>query len=389
MWRAAKVCFLYIGTVIGAGFASGREIALFFGDTAPLNVALTAVFMAVPEALFLVAGKLGALPSGTVVKTGVFVAAFSSVAAMLAGCELALVELTGFAGLGVIAAIAAGMLVIGGTEKMKLANTVLIPLLLILLLVVYVKSGSPVYGGSFSLVKPAHYAGLDVLMGGMIISREGKKLNGKEIAITCAFSAAFLGIVLFVLQNIVLSDETYASMPVLAVAEGVGLKVAAGVLIVIAVFTTLVSSLDVLTDSLTDGLRGAVCAPVRAHGHAHKNTLSPGGKTRRTVGEINAPPPGGQPPEKTAKEKRGVLRRAAAYISAPEHRSLAVFLCLLLLYPVSFFGFENIVNSLYPFVGLCGVAMTVLTALKLARVLIERRKTQPRGTQTLTNFTSS
>ena len=214
MWRAAKVCFLYIGTVIGAGFASGREIALFFGDTAPLNVALTAVFMAVPEALFLVAGKLGALPSGTVVKTGVFVAAFSSVAAMLAGCELALVELTGFAGLGVIAAIAAGMLVIGGTEKMKLANTVLIPLLLILLLVVYVKSGSPVYGGSFSLVKPAHYAGLDVLMGGMIISREGKKLNGKEIALTCAFSAAFLGIVLFVLQNIVLSDGTNASMPV-------------------------------------------------------------------------------------------------------------------------------------------------------------------------------
>lgn len=376
MWRAAKVCFLYIGTVIGAGFASGREIALFFGDTAPLNVALTAVFMAVPEALFLVAGKLGALPSGTVVKTGVFVAAFSSVAAMLAGCELALVELTGFAGLGVIAAIAAGMLVIGGTEKMKLANTVLIPLLLILLLVVYVKSGSPVYGGSFSLVKPAHYAGLDVLMGGMIISREGKKLNGKEIAITCAFSAAFLGIVLFVLQNIVLSDGMNASMPVLAVAERVGLKVAAGVLIVIAVFTTLVSSLDVLTDSLTDGLRGAVCAPVRAHGHAHKNTRRPGGKTRRTVGEINAPPPDGQPPEETAKEKRGVLRRAAAYISAPEHRPLAVFLCLLLLYPVSFFGFENIVNSLYPFVGLCGVAMTLLTALKLARVLIERRKTR-------------
>lgn len=388
MWRAAKVCFLYIGTVIGAGFASGREIALFFGDTAPLNVALTAVFMAVPEALFLVAGKLDALPSGTAVKTGVFVAAFSSVAAMLAGCELALVELTGFAGLGVIAAIAAGMLVIGGTEKMKLANTVLIPLLLILLLVVYVKSGSPVYGGSFSLVKPAHYAGLDVLMGGMIISREGKKLNGKEIAITCAFSAAFLGIVLFVLQNIVLSDGTSASMPVLAVAEGVGLKIAAGVLIVIAVFTTLVSSLDVLTDSLTDGLRGAALSCSAARGlphnpeHGFERQVPPREIMRdRSLRE--------RPGVKAAKRKRGIFRRAAAYISAPEHRSLAVFLCLLLLYPVSFFGFENIVNSLYPFVGLCGVAMTVLTALKLARVLIERRKTQPRGTQTLTNFTSS
>lgn len=375
MWRAVKVCFLYIGTVIGAGFASGREIALFFGDTAPLNVALAAVFMAVPEALFLVAGKLGALPSGTVVKTGVFIAAFSSVAAMLAGCELALVDLTGIAGLGVIAAIAAGMLVIGGTEKMKLANTVLIPLLLALLLAVYIKSGSPVYGGSFSLVKPMHYAGLDVLMGGMIISREGKKLSGKEIALTCLFSAAFLGVVLFVLQNIVLSDKMSSSMPVLAVADGVGLKIAAGILIVIAVFTTLVSSLDILSDSLTDALRGAAASPLRAHGRARKTARRSERKTHRTSGNADRLPTT-EPPQ-AAKEKRGVLHRAAAYISAPEHRSLAVFLCLLLLYPVSFFGFENIVNSLYPFVGLCGVAMTVLTALKLARVIVKKQKTQP------------
>ena len=64
MWRALKVCFLYIGTIIGAGFASGREIALFFGETAPLNVALSAVFMAVLEMLFLVAGKRSARQHG-------------------------------------------------------------------------------------------------------------------------------------------------------------------------------------------------------------------------------------------------------------------------------------------------------------------------------------
>lgn len=117
MWRAAKVCFLYIGTVIGAGFASGREIALFFGDTAPLNVALAAAFMAIPEALFLTAGKLGVLPDNTAVRTGVFIAAFSSVAAMLAGCDLALYDVTGVVSLGVIAAILAGVLVVGGMEK--------------------------------------------------------------------------------------------------------------------------------------------------------------------------------------------------------------------------------------------------------------------------------
>ena len=261
MWRAAKVCFLYIGTVIGAGFASGREIALFFGDTAPWNVALAALFMAVPQALFLTAGKAGALPNGFAVRTGVLIAALSSVAAMLAGCELALYELCGIAGLGAAAAVAAGVTVAGGTEKMKLVSAVLIPLLLVLLLAVYLKSGAPTHDGSLSLLKPAHYAGLDVLMGGMIISREGKNLRGREIVSTCLMSAVFLAAVLFMLQNIVLSDEMHSSMPVIAVADQVGLKTAAGVLVVIAVFTTLVSALDILTESVRDAFARLAVSP--------------------------------------------------------------------------------------------------------------------------------
>lgn len=327
------MCFLYIGTVIGAGFASGKEIALFFGDTAPAGVALAAFFMALPEALFLYAGKHDLMPSGTVVRTGVFIAALSSVAAMLAGCELALDDLTGVAGLGALAAVAAGVLVVLGTEKMKLANALLIPLLLLLLVAVYVKGGAPAFGGTFSLLKPVHYAGLDVLIGGMIISKEGKKLSSKEIFFTCAMSALFLGGVLFMLQNIVLSDETHSSMPVLAVAESVGLKAAAGVLVVIAVFTTLVSSLSILTDESVSALAGYAASPSR---------------------------------------RRGLLRRAAAFLSSPSHRAAAVFCCLAALYPVSFFGFENIVAALYPFVGACGVVMTAVTAFKVLRCAFSR-----------------
>ena len=329
MWRAAKVCFLYIGTVIGAGFASGREIALFFGDTAPLNVALAAAFMAIPEALFLTAGKLGVLPDNTAVRTGVFIAAFSSVAAMLAGCDLALYDVTGVVSLGVIAAILAGVLVVGGMEKIKLANTLLIPLLLALLLAVYIKSGAPVFNGSYSIVKPVHYAGLDVLMGGMVISREGRKLKGKEIALTCVFSTLFLGVVLFVLQNIVLSDTLHSSMPVLAVAEKVGLKTAAGILIAVAIFTTLVSSLDVLTQYTQESFS--------RYALSHS--------------------------DKASSERRFV--RFARKAGAPENKNVAVFATLLFLYPVSFFGFDLIVDTLYPFVSLCGILTTGWTAFNL------------------------
>lgn len=365
MWRAAKVCFLYIGTVIGAGFASGREIALFFGDTAPLNVALAAAFMAIPEALFLTAGKLGVLPDNTAVRTGVFIAAFSSVAAMLAGCDLALYDVTGVVSLGVIAAILAGVLVVGGMEKIKLANTLLIPLLLALLLAVYIKSGAPVFNGSYSIVKPVHYAGLDVLMGGMVISREGRKLKGKEIALTCVFSTLFLGMVLFVLQNIVLSDDFGSSMPVLAVAEGVGLKIAAGILIVIAVFTTLVSSLDVLTESARRALGD----------YAAARTPSPENYGRGEGSPENLPADGRA---SAASAKRRPFLRFAAFYSAPRNRAFAVFLNLALLYPVSFFGFDAIVDALYPFVGLCGILMTVYTAFNLFRFVKSRRDKPPR-----------
>lgn len=365
MWRAAKVCFLYIGTVIGAGFASGREIALFFGDTAPLNVALAAAFMAIPEALFLTAGKLGVLPDNTTVRTGVFIAAFSSVAAMLAGCDLALYDVTGVVSLGVIAAILAGVLVVGGMEKIKLANTLLIPLLLALLLAVYIKSGAPVFNGSYSIVKPVHYAGLDVLMGGMVISREGRKLKGKEISLTCVFSTLFLGVVLFVLQNIVLSDDFGSSMPVLAVAEGVGLKIAAGILIVIAVFTTLVSSLDVLTESARRALGD----------YAAARTPSPENYGRGKGSPENLPADGRA---SAASAKRRPFLRFAAFYSAPRNSAFAVFLNLALLYPVSFFGFDAIVDALYPFVGLCGILMTVYTAFNLFRFVKSRRDKPPR-----------
>lgn len=336
MWRALKVCFLYIGTVIGAGFASGREISLFFGDTAPLNVAFSAVFMAILEALFLIAGRVRALPDNTAVRTGVVIASFSSVTAMLAGGEYALFSVTGLHSLGVLMAVAAGWLVVSGIEKIKLANSLLIPLLIALLLAVYFKNGAPVFQGSFSIVKPLHYSGLDVLLGGIVISREGEKLKKSELAATCVFSALFIGGVLFVLQNIVLSDNLHSSMPVLVVAEKAGLKTAAGILIAIAIFTTLVSSLDVLT----------------------QYTVNAFGTFLQTAS-----------PEK----KKRPFARFAEKFSSPRNKSLAVFSILLFCYPVSFFGFDLIVDSLYPFVGLCGIVMTGWTAFNLISFAVRGR----------------
>lgn len=320
MLAVLKVTFLFIGTSIGAGFSSGREIALFFGGLSPYCVALSAVFIAVLCILFLIAGKIGAVPSNPFVRFGIFLSASISLCSMLAGGEYILRSLSGIPMLGLIMAIVGAVIVIFGIEKIKWANTLLIPTLVIILIVLYIKDGAPVYDGGFSILKPIHYSGLDVLLSGVMLSREGKKLSYKQIVLSGAAVCLFLFFMLFMLQNIVLSDELHSSMPVLAVAEKVGLKFACGILIGIAIFTTLIGALEISV------------------GYAQQYL---------------------------SKSKK------LGFIGKPENKPLAIFGALTIAYPISFLGFENIVDFCYPFISACGILLVVCMVFKLTYMKIQ------------------
>jgi uncharacterized membrane protein YkvI len=41
-----------------------------------------------------------------------------------------------------------------------------------------------------------------------------------------------------------------------------------------------------------------------------------------------------------------------------------VFSILLIFYPISFLGFEKIVDTFYPFVSVCGIALTIFITIK-------------------------
>ncbi len=323
MFAALRVAFLYIGTSIGAGFSSGREIALFFGGTSPYCVALAAVFISILCGLFLVAGKSNAVPQNFFVKTGIFISSAISLCSMLAGGEYVLSSLFSVPLLGLAMAILGSILVCFGIEKIKWANTILMPLFVVLLFLVFFRNGAKIFGGEFSILQPIRYSGLDVLLGGVMLSREGKKMNSKQIVICCLTIFAFLSTVLFILQNVVLSDELQSSMPVLTVSERVGLKVASGVLIAVAIFTTLIGALEVLTALM--------------QGYFEKS-------------------------------------KKLAVLGKPSYRKLVVFGTLLLAYPISFLGFDNIVDYCYPFISLFGIIFTVFTLAKLIYIRIPKDK---------------
>ena len=313
MLSSLKVAFLFIGTSIGAGFSTGREIALFFGTTSPWCVALSSVFIALICAVFLVAGKYDLIPSNIAVKIATFFAGAVSLVSMLAGSEKILKDLTGLSLLG---------LVIMGIEKIKWANTILIPLLIAMMIVLYVRIGAPVHSGTFSILKPLHYSGLDVLLAGMVLSKEGKKLSGKQIFGCVSAICLFMFGILFVLQNIVLCDEMHSSMPVLAISTEVNMRAVSGVLIASAIFTTLIGALETVWYYTADFM-------------ANSKKLHP--------------------------------------LSLPKNKCYLVLAILLVFYPISFLGFEKIVDTFYPFVSICGIVLTGVITMKVIVFALKRK----------------
>ena len=334
--KAFKTAALYIGTAIGAGFSSGREIALFFGKSSPLNVAISSIFMSIICALFLIAGKNRLMPKGKIVNAGIFFAASISLCAMLAGGDFVMQSMTGIPlALGLTMTILGGVVVVLGIEKIRLLNSVLVPLIVICISLIFFKLPAPSYDLPFSISKPILYSGLDVLLGGVIVSEEGENLSYKEILLSCLMICAFLFGMLFMLQTVVLADTNGSLMPTLAISEQLHLKYACGVLIAAAIFTTLVSSLKIVSDRVSNVLLST--------------------KKFTSLGD-------------------------------EKHKAFVVFFILLITYPLSFFGFDNIVDTLYPVNSILGVILFAIVVIRLIVFAVTRikmnRTTLPRRRNT-------
>lgn len=321
MKRSLKTAFLYIGTAIGAGFSSGKEIALFFGEASPFNVAISSVFMSLLCGLFLIVGKLGLMPKSRLMGFCIFFSAGISLCSMCAGGEFVMRSTTGVPMLGLAMAIVGAIIVALGIEKIKFVNSIIVPLIVICVALIFFKLDPQNHTLPFDIAKPILYSGLDVLLGGVIISEEGKNLSYGEIALSCVFISICMFALLFMLQTVVLADGLSSSMPVLAVSEKFGLKAVCGMLIAGAIFTTLVSSLKITSDR--------ICATL-----ADTKKLAAFGKR--------------------------------------DYRSVVIFGCLLIAYPISFLGFDSIVDTMYPFISRCGIVLTAIVSLRLLAKCMRR-----------------
>ena len=252
-FKGCKTAALFVGSVVGAGFATGQEILLFFGDGGVLDLAVAALFMALCAWVFLnMGGKevIKDLRLKVAADSVVALSSFAVYAAMIAAAEEVLSSLTGRAGWS--AALAVFVMLFLGKRKGGIArlNLVAVPVMAGIILYVGFRFGEGRLGATFHPIKALSYGGMNLLFSAALMVKEGGSLTPKERRSACLWTGAFLfPMLLFMHRCVVVSPSP--EMPFLAVASREGLGTLASVSLLLAILTTMASTAYLVTDRLT------------------------------------------------------------------------------------------------------------------------------------------
>ena len=259
-FRAVKAACLFVGSVVGAGFATGREIALFFGGGSVVNVGIAAAFMGAAAFLFLETGaKRAAIDPRVQAGADAVVAASSFVvyAAMIASAESVLFGLFGKKGLSLFVALFCAILSPKSTAWASRLNFLAVPALVAIVIFVGVKTP---FSPSFTSVRPftsAAYGAMNMLFSGALMVEEGRALSKKERLGAAALCGGLIFVLLlFMFRAASLSSES--EMPFLVAAERAGMGSIAPVALLLAIVTTMVGCDYLVTDKLNAVFRDPI-----------------------------------------------------------------------------------------------------------------------------------
>ena len=186
MKKAIGLSSAFIGTVIGAGFATGREISLFFSSCSLFSVIAAGFFLGFFCYVILrISSRSGNIFSAfgflkVPLKIFAFVANFCVLCATLAGSENVLHNLFSFDGGAIITAIFCLIVVLFGIKYVKNLNVIVVPVILILVLIVFFRDNSADLSGKTTFISPYSYASMNLITGGFLIGSDADSLSKKE-----------------------------------------------------------------------------------------------------------------------------------------------------------------------------------------------------------------
>lgn len=228
-----KIGLTIVGTTIGAGFASGREIWEFFtsyGTQSTIGILIAIIIFAVSSMyILLISSKyktdnyfdvlviLMGKPLAKIFDGFIFLYLFSGSMVMFAGSGAAFEQwnLSFFLGVGILA-IAVWFVIIRGVNGIININSILIPFLIVILVYVtyqfsishYYLSGDYIRAHLKVWPSAITYSALNVVSLLGVLSTMGKNVGSKrDIIIGVVFAASILGLIAFMLNLSLLKVE--------------------------------------------------------------------------------------------------------------------------------------------------------------------------------------
>lgn len=245
---SVKASALFVGTVIGAGFATGEEIKAYFCGANLITVIISALIFATSSGIFLFSGKVKELSFPrwlkVVGKTCKIFCVFISLFAMVTAAEEIFFYVLKLHGGGLLTTILCWLLVQKRREGIGIVNLLIVPVIIIFVVVVLFKNEGFDTSGNLKIIPAFLYACMNLFGAGMMMREEGSKMSVKQILWSAVLSFLAVGLLMVAVRIIV--EHGIGSMPLLQVAKNRGVGLLACIVIYLAIFTTLLSDIAIL-----------------------------------------------------------------------------------------------------------------------------------------------
>ena len=248
VWKCLQICFIYIGSIIGAGFATGREIMLYFGGNGILSGIVAGIVMGALCGLFLWSAKSFARLKSSrnaffralsvIIKIALWICTLASFVCMVCGCEEIIAKTYGIVGAGLWTGILVCFLGICEMSVTRKLNAVIVPMIIALLIVLYCKCDK-VADMQFDGKSVIGYCGMNIMMGGYIIAEQEEQFSAKQMIFISAVSGIVFALCIAMVYAISIRYAD-ASMPISEFAKSKGMSALSGAIIYLAIFSTLI-----------------------------------------------------------------------------------------------------------------------------------------------------
>lgn len=248
-----KIAFFFIGAMIGAGFSSGSELMVFFGESGIVGVLISAVFIGLLVFFFqYMSVVFNNYPRvKKVVDWLMVLSSIISFMAMTAGANEVIMDTFRVNNIGVVSALAVSVMCLFSMRLLKNVNAVVVPLIVVLMILIIVKTDSLPLPTGFNIFRSASYAAMNVLLGGYLLSTECTQKKTKDkIFITVIITVVVAA--MMVIVYLISQEAKFSDMPVFEVARRYEMATISGIIIYLAIFSTLIGAGKVIFDNLSD-----------------------------------------------------------------------------------------------------------------------------------------